>query len=99
MLHVRTSILELLDSPYMKAAEGHGLSRFRVLYGYALPAAANPLITLFGLSVAALLSVSLLVEVIISWPGMGPPLVEAILSRDSFVVIGAAMFSIVFMAA
>jgi len=95
--HVRASMIEVLGSSYMKAAEGHGLSRFTLLYRYALPAAANPLITLFGLSVAALLSVSLLVEVVMSWPGMGPLLVEAILSRDLFVVIGATMLSILLM--
>ncbi|PYP88895.1 MAG: ABC transporter substrate-binding protein [Candidatus Angelobacter sp. Gp1-AA117] len=95
--HVRASMVEVLDSSYLKAAEGHGLSRFDLLYRYALPAAANPLITLLGLSVAALLSVSLLVEVVMSWPGMGPLLVEAILSHDLFVVIGATMLSILLM--
>jgi len=68
--HVRASMAEVLDSSYIKAAEGHGLSRFTLLYRYALPAAANPLITLLGLSVATLLGVSLLVEVVMSWPGM-----------------------------
>lgn len=92
--HVRASMVEVLDSSYMQAAEGHGLPRFILLYRYALPAAANPLITLLGLSVATLLSGSLLVEVVMSWPGMGPLLVEAILSHDLFVVIGATMLSI-----
>jgi peptide/nickel transport system permease protein len=58
-----------------------------------LRAAANPLISLFGLSVALLLSVSLLVEVIMGWPGIGPVLLEAILARDLFVVVGAVMLS------
>jgi peptide/nickel transport system permease protein len=93
--HVRASMIEVLDSSYIKAAEGHGLSRSTVLYHYALPAAANPLISLLGLSIAGLLSTSLLVEVIMGWPGMGPLFVEAILSRDFFVVIGAVMFSII----
>ena len=95
--HVRASVGEVLDSSYMRAAEGHGLSRFKLLFGHALPAAANPLISLFGLSVAVLLSVSLLIEVVMSWPGMGPLLLEAILARDLFVVIGAVMFSTLFL--
>ena len=95
--HVRASMAEVLDSSYMKASEGHGLSRFTLLYRYALPAAANPLITLLGLSVATLLSISLLVEVVMSWPGMGPLLVAAILSHDLFVVIGATMLPILLM--
>lgn len=95
--HVRASVREVMDSTYMRAAEGHGLSRMKMLFGYALPAAANPLISLFGLSVAVLLSGSLLVEVVMSWPGMGPLLLEAILARDLFLVIGAVMFSTLFL--
>jgi peptide/nickel transport system permease protein len=97
--HVRASVSEVLESSYMRAAEGHGLPRLKLLFGYALPAAANPLISLFGLSVALLLSVSLLIEVVMSWPGIGPLLLEAILSRDLFLVIGAVMLSTVFLIA
>jgi peptide/nickel transport system permease protein len=97
--HVRASVSEVLESSYVRAAEGHGLPRFQLLFGYALPAAANPLISLFGLSVALLLSVSLLIEVVMSWPGIGPMLLEAIMSRDLFLVIGAVMLSTVFLIA
>jgi peptide/nickel transport system permease protein len=97
--HVRASVSEVLQSSYMRAAEGHGLPRFKLLFRYALPAAANPLISLFGLSVALLLSISLLIEVVMSWPGIGPLLLEAILARDLFVVIGAVMLSTVFLVA
>jgi peptide/nickel transport system permease protein len=97
--HVRASVDEVLGSTYMRAAEGHGLPRLKLLFRYALPAAANPLISLFGLSVALLLSISLLIEVVMSWPGMGPLLLESILSRDLFVVIGAVLLSTVFLIA
>src|SRR5262249_50472328 len=52
--HVRASVSEVLESSYMRAAEGHGLPRWKLLFRYALPAAANPLISLFGLSIALL---------------------------------------------
>lgn len=97
--HVRSSVREVLDSSYMRAAEGHGLPRLKLLFRYALPAAANPLISLFGLSVAVLLSVSLLIEVVMGWPGLGPMLLEAILSRDLFVVIGGVLLSTLFLIA
>jgi peptide/nickel transport system permease protein len=97
--HVRASVSDVLESTYMRAAEGHGLARYKLLFGHALPAAANPLISLFGLSVAVLLSVSLLVEVVMSWPGIGPLLLDAILSCDLFVVIGAVMLSTLFLVA
>jgi len=97
--HVRAAVAEVLGAPFMLAAEGHGLSRRTLLYRYALPAAANPLISLFGFSVGALLSGSLLIEVVMSWPGLGPFLLEAILARDLYVVIGGVLFSAVFLVA
>ncbi len=95
--HVRAAVEEVLEAGYMRAAQGHGISRRRLLYRYALPAAANPLISLFGFSVGALLSGSLLVEVAMSWPGLGPLLLEAILARDVYVVIGSVLLSTLFL--
>lgn len=95
--HVRSSMIEILDAPFISVARGHGIAHARLLFRYALPAAANPLISLFGLSVAGLLSGSLLVEVMTGWPGLGPLLLEASLSRDFYVVIGAVMVSTIFM--
>jgi peptide/nickel transport system permease protein len=95
--HVRSAIAEVLSAPFLLAAKGHGLSRRTLFYRYALRAAANPLISLFGFSVGALLSGSLLVEVVLSWPGLGPLLLEAILARDLYVVIGGVLLSTVFL--
>jgi peptide/nickel transport system permease protein len=97
--HVRAAVSEVLHAPFLLAAEGHGIPRRTLLFRYALPAAANPLISLFGFSVGALLSGSLLVEVVMSWPGLGPFLLEAILARDLYVVIGGVLFSTIFLAA
>jgi len=91
--HVRAAVSEVLDAPFLRTARGHGIGRRRLLYRYALPAAANPLISLLGLSIGALLGGSLLVEVVMGWPGLGPLLVEAILSRDLYVVIGGVLLS------
>ena len=95
--HVRSTMLDVIDSPYMRAAEGHGIKRFTLLFRHALPAASNPLISLFGLSTALLIGGSLLVEVVMSWPGLGPMVLEAILSRDMFLVLGAVMLSTLFL--
>jgi peptide/nickel transport system permease protein len=95
--HVRASMIEVLNAPFIAAARGHGISNVRILFRYVLPAGANPLISLFGLSLAGLLSGSLLVEVITGWPGLGPLLLEASVSRDLYVVIGVVMSSTVFM--
>jgi peptide/nickel transport system permease protein len=91
--HVRASMTEVLRSPFIRATRALGIPRRRLLFCHALPAAANPLVSLFGLSLASLLSGSLLIEVIMSWPGLGPLLLEAILARDLHLVIGPVMLS------
>jgi peptide/nickel transport system permease protein len=97
--HVRAAMIEALDSPFMRAARGHGIPPARLLWRYALPAASNPLISLFGFSIATMLSASVILEVILSWPGLGPLMVQSILSRDVYVVIGVVMLSSVFLVA
>ena len=57
----------------------------------------HPLISLFGLSLASLLSGSILIEVVFSWPGLGPLLLEAILARDLHLVVGAVVVSTLFL--
>ncbi len=51
------------------------------------------MISLLGLSIAALLSASLVVETIMSWPGLGPLLLEAVVARDLHLVVGAVTCS------
>lgn len=95
--HVRAAMAEVLEAPFLRAAASHGIRKRTLLYRYALRAAANPLISLFGFSVGALLSGSLLVEVVMGWPGLGPLLLEAILARDLYVVIGGVLCSTFFL--
>ena len=95
--HVRASMIEVLEMPFIRAARSHGIHGRTLLFRQALPAGANPLISLFGMSLAGLLSGSLLVEVITGWPGLGPLVLEAILGRDFYVVIGAVMLSTLFL--
>jgi peptide/nickel transport system permease protein len=91
--HVRAAAAEVLEAPFIRAARAHGIPAVRLMWRHVLPAAANPLISLFGFSVGTLLSASLLIEVVMGWPGLGPLLVEAILARDLFVVIDGVLFS------
>lgn len=91
--HVRSSIAEALASPFVRAARGYGLGRNQILFRQALPVAANPLISLLGVSFGTLLSASLLVEIVFSWPGLGPILLESILARDVYVIVGVVILS------
>jgi peptide/nickel transport system permease protein len=95
--HIRAAVIEAAELPFIQALKGHGVPPLRILWRHVLPAAASPLISLFGLSLGSLLSASLLVEIVMSWPGLGPLLMEAILARDLYVVIGAVMFSAFFL--
>jgi peptide/nickel transport system permease protein len=94
---VRASVLEVLNTPYVHAARRYGVSRSRLLFRHVLPVAASPAISLLGFSLAGLLSGSLMVEVVCGWPGMGPLILEATLSRDLYLVIGGIMLSALFM--
>ncbi len=95
--HVRSSMMEALSAPFIQVARAHGIGRMRLLFRFALPAAANPLISLFGLSIAGLLSGSVLVEVVTGWPGLGPLLLESSMAKDLYVVVGIVMLSTIFM--
>ena len=97
--HVRASVVEVLDAPFVRAGRGLGIGRTRLLFRHVLPVAASPAISLFGYSIASLLSGSLLVEIITGWPGLGPLLLEATLARDVYLVIGGIIVSAVFMIA
>jgi peptide/nickel transport system permease protein len=96
-LHVRAALQDVLTAPFVRAAWGHGISRWRILFRHALPAAVNPLLSLFGFSLASLLSISLLTEVIMSWPGLGPLLLEGVLARDIHIVVGGIVVSTAFL--
>lgn len=95
--HVRASMVETLRAPFALAARAHGIPSRRRLFRHILPVAAHPLVALFGLSLGTLLSASLMVEVVMGWPGLGPLLVDAIMSRDIAVVLGAVVLSAAFL--
>jgi peptide/nickel transport system permease protein len=97
--HVRASVVEVLGAPFIQAARAIGVPERRLLFRHALRVAANPLISLLGLSVAGLLSASLVVETIMSWPGLGPLLLEAVAARDLHLVVGAVTCSTVLLIA
>ncbi len=95
--HVRASFIEVLESPFIAAARAHGIPLRRLLLRHALPAAANPLISLFGFSLGILLSSSVVIEGVFGWPGLGQLLIEAILQRDFYLVVDAAVLATFFL--
>jgi peptide/nickel transport system permease protein len=95
--HVRAAVAEALDSPFALSARAQGIPRRRLLMRHALPAAVNPLISLFGVSLGTLLSASLLVEVVMGWPGLGPLFLEAVMARDFALALAVVTLSTAFL--
>jgi len=89
MRQMRGNLLDVLAENYILAARARGLPERRVIYKHAVRNAINPLVTLFGYSLSGLLAGAALVENVMSWPGLGSLLLQAITSRDIYVAMGA----------
>jgi ABC-type dipeptide/oligopeptide/nickel transport system permease component len=88
---IRSSLLEVLQSDFVRTARAKGLTRRRVIYGHAFRNALIPFVTAFGIRLGYLLGGAIVVETIFAWPGIGRYLVDAILKRDLFVVRSTAL--------
>ncbi|MBI5838313.1 MAG: ABC transporter permease [Candidatus Eisenbacteria bacterium] len=93
MRQVRASMLEVLQADYVTTARAKGVPEAAVVGRHALRNALNPLITLFGYTLGFLLAGSFLVEVVMSWPGLGRLTVTALFQRDLYVVMGSVLLA------
>jgi peptide/nickel transport system permease protein len=95
----RSSMLEVLDSEYVKFARIKGLAERVVIYKHALKNAVIPLLTFSGLTLAGLLNGAVAVEVVFAWPGIGRLMLQGIHARDfplvQATVMAAGFFYIV----
>lgn len=91
MRQMRAEMVETLSKDYVRTAKAKGLSRRQVVYKHAFGNAVNPLITLFGYSLAALLTGSFLVEVVFAWPGLARLTVDAVFAQDEPLVMAAVL--------
>jgi peptide/nickel transport system permease protein len=90
-------MLEVLGQDYIRTSRAKGLSDRVVTYRHALRNALIPVTTVVGLSLAWLLTGSVVTEVVFYWPGLGRYGVEAILAFDfpgvmAFTIIAACVF-------
>ncbi len=82
MRQMRGQMLEVLNSDFIRTARSKGLSERIVIWRHAVRNAINPMITLFGYSLAGLLSGSFVIEIVMNWPGLAPLTLNAILKND-----------------
>jgi peptide/nickel transport system permease protein len=92
---IRSSLLEVLDQDYIKAARAKGVRQAALVYRHALSNALIPVVTVIGLQFGTLLGGAVLTETVFSIPGLGRLTVNAILSRDYSVVQGAILVAVV----
>ena len=93
MRQMRASLLDVLRLDYVTTARAKGLSERTVIIKHALRNALNPMITLFGYTLGALVSGSFIAEIIFSWPGLGRLTLDAILTQDQYLVMGAVLMA------
>jgi peptide/nickel transport system permease protein len=87
----RSSLLEVLNSDYIRTARAKGLHPMRVLFVHALPNGLNPVITALSGWLASLLAGSFFVEFIFNWNGLGKLTIEALTFLDLPVVMGSIL--------
>ena len=88
----RSSMLEVMDSEYVKFARIKGLSERLVIFKHALKNSVIPVLTFSGLTLAGLLNGSVVVEVVFAWPGIGRLMLQGISQRD-FPIVQATVLS------
>ena len=93
MRQMRGNLLDVLRLDFVTTARAKGLDERTVIFKHAVRNAINPLITLFGFTIGALLSGAFVAEIIFSWPGLGRITLEAITTQDQYVVMGAVMIA------
>jgi peptide/nickel transport system permease protein len=87
----RSSMLEVVRADFVRTARAKGLTAGQVTRKHALRNALIPIITLFALSVPAVLDGAVITETIFSWPGMGLLLFQAVLGHDYSVAMAVLM--------
>ncbi len=93
---VRASMIEVLSQNHVRMARAFGLPEARVISRYALRIAVLPSITMMGVSVAFILSSTVITEIIFARPGLGSLLYESVLSRNYPLVMGTVLMSTIF---
>jgi peptide/nickel transport system permease protein len=92
---VKSNMEEVIRQDYIRTARAKGVGPYRVIVHHAFRNTLVPFVTLVGLTLPALLSGSVILEQIFTWPGMGRLFFEAITERDYPTIMGLTlMFSV-----
>lgn len=89
MRQMRANLLEVLRQDYVKTARAKGLGERVVINKHAVRNAINPLITIFGFELGGLLGGSAILENVVGWPGLGMLILDSVIRKDLYVVMGS----------
>jgi peptide/nickel transport system permease protein len=93
---VRSEMLEVLRTDYIKFARARGLPQRAINFGHALKNTLVPVITVIGLQLGALIAFSVITETVFQWPGMGLMFIQAVQNAD-IPVMAAYLMLVAFM--
>lgn len=79
---VRSLMLDVLDSDYVRTARAKGVASAKIVFGHAFPNVALPVITIIGLELGSLYGGAIITETVFGWPGVNVVALSAIASRD-----------------
>ena len=88
----RSSMLNVMDSEYIKLARIKGLKEWKVVWKHGLKNAAIPPLTVFGAIVVGQMTGSVTIETVFAWPGIGLLALQAVNARDYQVIQAVTMF-------
>lgn len=88
---IRSKMMDELGKDYVRTARSKGLKEYIVVMKHALRNSLIPTLTVFGLQVPALFSLSIIIETVYAWPGMGRLLVDGVFKRDYPLVQGIVL--------
>jgi peptide/nickel transport system permease protein len=88
---LRSALIEIFASDYMRTSRARGLPRRTVIWAHAFPNAGVTMLTIVGLLVSRMLSATVVVEAVFAIPGIGSLVVDAVKQRD-YPVLQAVVF-------
>ncbi len=89
---LRSTSIETINADFIRACKARGLSNIKILI-HVFRNAINPLITILGYQLSAVLSGAAFIEIIFSWPGLGRLMLTAVLSQDLYLIMGNLVIS------
>ena len=92
---MRSSMIDVMRTDYIRTARAKGLTRARVVLGHALPNAILPIIAMIGIDIGVFMGGIVVVESVFGWPGIGQLAWQAIQRIDIPIIMGVTLVSAV----